>query len=312
MLSLYLILTIKQLLLAYLQSKIKLLRKLHDCRFGNLVTMVWWNHLYLSEGLTTYSQYLGVDAAHPEFRGDEWVILDAVQYSMRYDAGLNTHPLSWNVTTPDEIEGMFSTITYEKGASVFRMMEGFLTRPTLQKGLQRYLTTLSFTAAEQDDLFDVLQQVALEDKRLPEDLTMQKIMHTWADQSGFPLVKMGVVNATHINISQERFRNDGYPELEGSWYVPVAIATEKKPRLENFVPEVWLEAGGESKMIEHNSEEWIMINPNGTGFYRVLYDAKLVQLIQKQLEKDASLITPLSRSQLLDDYFTFYRQSKPS
>ncbi|CAL8126796.1 unnamed protein product [Orchesella dallaii] len=276
--------------------------------FGNLVTLKWWNEVYLNEGLTTYTQYLGMEAVSPDLMGVEFAILDAVQYSMLYDASEYTHPLSSDVSTPDEIDSMFSTISYEKGASVLRMVDGFLTRETLRKGLQAYLKKMSFQGAQQQDLFDSLEEAASADNRLPEGLTMNNIMSSWTLQAGHPLVRVQIANATAVQISQERFRNDGSSDSEGSWYVPVTIVTEDRPSLENNIPQVWLQKDGEAQIIEHDLSKWIMINQNVTGFYRVLYDQPLQLLIQNQLESDASVISPLSRSQLLDDYFVLANQ----
>ncbi|CAL8126794.1 unnamed protein product [Orchesella dallaii] len=271
--------------------------------FGNLVTFKWWNEVYLNEGLSVYTQYRAMEVVSPDLMGVEYAILDAVQNSMLYDASDFTHPLSFDVTTPEEIESMFSTISYEKGASVLRMVEGFLTRETLRKGLQAYLKKMSFQGAQQEDLFDSLEEAALADNRLPVGLAMHDIMNSWTVQSGFPVVRVQIANETAVQISQERFRNNGSDELEGSWYVPITIVTADKPSLENNIPQVWLEKDRGSQMVEHDVSTWIMINQNATGFYRVLYDEPLLLLIQKQLELDESVISPLSRSQLLDDYF---------
>lgn len=236
-------------------------------RFGNLVTMKWWNEVYLNEGISTYAQYLGMEAASPDLMAAEYAILDAFQYSMLYDARSTTHPLSNNVTTPDEIESMFSPISYEKGASVVRMVDGFLTRETLTKGLQSYLKKMAYKGAEQDDLFDSLQEVASADGRLADGLTMHKIMHTWTDQSGFPLVKVDIVNGTNVTFSQQRFKNHEAPDLEGLWYIPISIVREGEPRLENNLPQIWLENDGMAKTISYNTSKWIMINNNATGNY---------------------------------------------
>jgi hypothetical protein len=93
------------------------------------------------------------------------------------------------------------------------------------------------------------------------------------------------------------------------WYVPITIVTEDKPMLINNIPEFWLSPEPIIKSYIHNTSKWIMVNQDATGYYRVLYDEALTFKIVSQLESDATIITPLSRSQLIDNYFTFaYRK----
>lgn len=235
--------------------------------------MNWWGEVFLNEGLSTYAQYLGMEAASPDLMGHEYAILDAVQFSMLYDAGVNTHPLSHNVTTPEEIEEMFSTISYEKGASIVRMMEGFLTRETLRKGLQAYLKSRAFNGADKEDLFKSLQEAAINDNRLPADLTLSEIMHTWTDQSGFPLVTIQVSNDTHVIFQQQRFKNHDADDLEGLWYVPITVITQEQSQLHNNIPTLWLKKEDIQKEFPHNTSQWLMINSNATGFILLLKTA---------------------------------------
>ncbi|ODN01106.1 Aminopeptidase N [Orchesella cincta] len=251
--------------------------------FGNLVTLKWWKEVYLNEGLTTYSQYLGMEAVSPDLMGVEFAILDAFQYSMLYDASEYSHPLSNDVTTPDEIDGMFSTISYEKGASVIRMVDGFLTRETLRKGLQAYLKKMSFQGAQQEDLFESLEEAAVADNRLPAGLNMADIMSSWTLQSGFPLVRVQIANETAITVSQERFLNDGAEDPEGSsWFVPITIVTADNPTLENNIPQVWLEKDVSSKAVAHDVSKWIMINQNATEYVSIEAALNLTRYMEQE------------------------------
>lgn len=107
--------------------------------FGNLVTCKWWSDIWLNEGFATYVSYLGIDAVAPEFRHGEWQINDAMQPALAYDSGPNTHPLQNDAKTPEEIDRYFSSITYDKGSSINRMIEGFLTPTTFHNALINYL-----------------------------------------------------------------------------------------------------------------------------------------------------------------------------
>lgn len=236
--------------------------------------MKWWNDLYLVEGLSSYMQYLGMEAASNDLLGLEFAVLDAFQYSLLADARPQSHPLSWNVTTPEEIDEIFDTISYEKGASIFRMIEGFLTKETFQLGLQIYLNRHAFGAVEQEDLFQSLAEAASQHERLPPSLSVSKILHSWTDQTGFPYVRVKVVDKNTIAVSQDRFRNKGADsevQGKGRWYIPITTVTQGRPNRENSIPDFWLEDDGWEKDIVHNTSQWIMVNHNATGNQIIVY-----------------------------------------
>ncbi|XP_035700559.1 aminopeptidase N [Folsomia candida] len=272
--------------------------------FGNLVTCEWWSEIWLNEGFATYLSYIGVDEVAPEFRHGEWQINDAMQPALAYDAGPSTHPLRNDAITPAEIDRYFSTITYEKGSSINRMIEGFLTKETFQKGLILYLDARKFMSAVQEDLFFYLQQAAVEDRRdltFPPGADVKRILDTWTLQVGHPLVRVSDTMNGAVLISQERYSNlPGSPDL---WYVPITVAKQDSPPLDNHIPSFWLSNNQTNTTYEHETGKWIVLNIDATGFYRVLYDAHFTSLILQQLKLNASKIPALSRSQLLDDYF---------
>jgi aminopeptidase N len=111
--------------------------------FGNVVTCKWWNNVWLNEGFATYLSYLGVNSMHSEFEPLEDFLNDALQLSMPFDADPSfTHPVLNDALTPEQIFAYFDEISYEKAASLIRMMEGFLTPASLKAGLQKYLVKM--------------------------------------------------------------------------------------------------------------------------------------------------------------------------
>ncbi|XP_021948034.1 aminopeptidase Ey [Folsomia candida] len=267
--------------------------------FGNLVTCKWWSEIWLNEGFATYVSYLGVNEVAPEFRHLEWQINDALQPALAFDAGPTTSKLRNDAVTPDEVDNAFGTITYDKGASINRMIEGFLTLGTFQKGLITYLEAMTYLGAEQDDLFTHLQAAADGDG-IVLPATVKEILDSWTLQISHPLVRVSVAGDNEVFITQERYANPG-PAL---WYVPITIVTQDdEPTLENSLPKLWLTDTQAIETYQHNVSKWIMLNQHATGFYRVLYDDVLTPLIRKQLMINHTIISPLSRSQLLDDYF---------
>lgn len=230
--------------------------------FGNLVTCKWWDELWLNEGFATYVSYLGVDAVRPEYRHKEWIINDAIQYSMRVDVSARSHPIVNDAVTPDEVDSYFTGITYEKGGSVNRMTEKFLSEPTYRKGLQYYLRNLSYTGVTGDDLFHYLNVAAAEDNRLPVGVTVKDVLDTWTLQKSHPLVRVSAGGSNLVYISQERYAD---PDNVDLWWVPVTVVTQDAPTLENWVPKLWLEGNVSIKSVEHDTTKWIMINQDATG-----------------------------------------------
>lgn len=110
--------------------------------FGNLVTMDWWTDLWLNEGFASYVEYLGVEAVEPEMKLLDQFVTNDLQTVMQMDALDSSHPVSVEVEHPHEIADIFDGISYQKGATIIRMMEHFLTARSFRMGLTNYLSGL--------------------------------------------------------------------------------------------------------------------------------------------------------------------------
>lgn len=216
----------------------------------------------MNEGFATYVSFLGVDAVRPEFRHREFILNDAFQYSMKVDVSARSHPIVNDAVTPDQVDSYFTGITYEKGASVNRMTENFLTEPTYRRGLQYYLSNKTYQAVTGDDLFHYLNVAAQEDNRLPEGVTVKRILDSWTLQKSHPLVRVSVRDRDSVYISQERYAD---PDSVALWWVPVTVVTQDAPVLENWIPKIWLEADVPIKIMNHDIMKWIMVNADATG-----------------------------------------------
>jgi aminopeptidase N len=184
-----------------------------------------------------------------------------------------------------------------------------------------------YKGAESEDLWRNLQQAAEEDNRLPNGITIKTIMDTWTLQSGHPIVRVAAAGPRTVyisqviclfiqfinlskkildfllekNVFQERY---GDSPDQGLWYVPITVVSADRPTRENWIPDLWLEESDLLKSYSVDTSKWLMINQDAYGYYRVLYDEPLTKLILEQLELDPKVISPLSRSQLVDDYLT--------
>jgi len=272
--------------------------------FGNLVTPSWWSDLWLNEGFASYVQYLGVEAVQPQLNYLDQFVLDEVHKTLRLDALESSHPISIQVKHPDEINEIFDTISYSKGASVIRMMDHFLTSNTFKKGLTNYLRALKFDSAEQDDLWMYLTEQGHRDRTLMADLTVKQVMDTWTLQTGFPLltVKRNYESGT-AKISQERLLLSKSTKSESRWWVPLTYTTPGLGNFNDTYNKDWLSDKQWSKQLDDMPDRNtpVIFNVQQTGFYRVNYDKKNWELIAETLNKDHTSIHVINRAQILDD-----------
>ncbi|HTN71323.1 MAG TPA: M1 family metallopeptidase, partial [Methylomirabilota bacterium] len=164
--------------------------------FGDLVTMKWWNGLWLNEAFATFMEMLAVDAWKPEWRRwDSFTISRAA--AMQVDGLKSTRPIEFPVEKPEEAAGMFDVLTYEKGASVLRMLEQYLGADAFRDGIRLYLRRHEYANAETTDLWDALEESTREPVRA--------LMDSWIFQAGYPIISVER-NGKELVLSQRIFR----------------------------------------------------------------------------------------------------------
>uniref|UniRef100_A0A3B3HSW9 Aminopeptidase n=1 Tax=Oryzias latipes TaxID=8090 RepID=A0A3B3HSW9_ORYLA len=236
--------------------------------FGNLVTLRWWNDLWLNEGFASYISSLGSDHAEPTWNLTEVIeILEA----MVEDAFFVSHPLSVKeaeVRTPQEILSLFDGITYSKGAAVIRMMSNFVTEAVLTKGLQTYLKEFQYKNTVPKDLWKHLQ-MAVDEAGISLPRPVEEIMNRWVLQMGFPLI---TINTQTGNVTQKHFLSnpkhvvDRTSEFNYTWFVPITWMKNGKEE-----QKYWLLSKEDMAL---GPSDWLVANINLTGFFRVNYDAE--------------------------------------
>ncbi|KAF2986765.1 hypothetical protein EK904_004726 [Melospiza melodia maxima] len=272
--------------------------------FGNLVTMNWWNDLWLNEGLASYFEYLGATFVEPKLSLDKIFYAHVVKPVLREDSEI-ARSLS---ESEDKIKGSFSlmslfdNITYSKGASITWMLSGFLTEKLFIRALTSYLKEFSFSNANQDDLWTHIQMVvdAQDEVQLPAPV--KQIMDSWTCQNGFPVLTLNLTSGT---IRQEQFFNKNNRKSTDSynntWIIPISWM-----RSGSSQPLTWLDKS--SKMfpemqVSESDYDWILLNVNLSGYYRVNYDQLNLKRLARLLENDPKAIPAVSRFQLIDDVF---------
>lgn len=254
--------------------------------FGDLVTMKWWNGLWLNEAFATFMEMLAVDAWKPEWRRwDSFTVSRAA--AMQVDGLKSTRPIEFPVEKPEEAAGMFDVLTYEKGASVLRMLEQYLGAERFRDGIRLYLQRHKYANAETTDLWDAL-----------EDSTKQPVralMDTWIFQAGHPLITVNKI-PNGIVLSQQIFRYlMDSATLERKWHVPifVRVNTQNGP-----VESTLLLTDRETRMELPDGTESVVVNAGGHGYYRVRYDHDLMTALKEKLQ---SQLSPVERFSLVND-----------
>ncbi|XP_075413562.1 aminopeptidase N [Tenrec ecaudatus] len=274
--------------------------------FGNLVTVAWWNDLWLNEGFASYVEYLGADFAEPTWNIKDLMVLNDVYRVMAVDALASSHPLSSpanEVNTPAQISEMFDSISYSKGASVLRMLSNFLTEDVFKKGLSTYLHKFAYSNTNYLDLWEHLQMAVNEDSTLKLPASVRTIMDRWTLQMGFPVI---TVDTSSGKISQKHFLLDPESnvtrpsEFNYLWIAPISSI---KSQVEQNI--YWLNGTKEAQNNEFKTatDEWLLLNINVTGYYQVNYDEKNWKMIQNQLQTNPLVIPVINRAQVINDAF---------
>lgn len=273
--------------------------------FGNLVTMQWWDDLWLNEGFATYVEYLGVEKVEPDWGMKEMFVINELQNVMELDALRSSHPVSVPVSDPREINQNFDRISYGKGAAIIRMMNYFLTENVFQKGLQNYLSDMKFSNAKQDDLWQYLTNA----QESSAKINVKEVMDLWTLQTGFPVV---VVNRSYrdrsATLTQKRFLIDGDDDNSTSvWKIPVTYTGCSATNWTDTETKVWLNHSSGFIAQLPESSKWFMVNVQQVGYYKVNYDDRNWELIIDQLKENHTKIHVINRAQVMDDIFDLAR-----
>uniref|UniRef100_A0A5F8AG53 Aminopeptidase n=1 Tax=Macaca mulatta TaxID=9544 RepID=A0A5F8AG53_MACMU len=268
--------------------------------FGNIVTMDWWEDLWLNEGFASFFEFLGVNHAETDWQMRDQMLLEDVLPVQEDDSLMSSHPIVVTVTTPDEITSVFDGISYSKGASILRMLEDWIKPENFQKGCQMYLEKYQFKNAKTSDFWAALEEAS----RLP----VKEVMDTWTRQMGYPVLN---VNGGK-NITQKRFlldsrANPSQPpsDLGYTWNIPVKWTED------NITSSVLFNRS-EKEGITLNSSNpsgnaLLKINPDHIGFYRVNYEVATWDSIAAELSLNHKTFSSADRASLIDDAFALAR-----
>ena len=257
--------------------------------FGNLVTMAWWDALWLNESFASWMGDKAVDHLFPEW--DTWTsfVSQDTTRALSLDGLKNSHPIHQEVKNPAEIGQLFDAISYSKGGSVLRMLEDFLGSESFREGLHDYLVKHSYDNADTGDLWDALGAASGE--------PVSEMMETWLHQTGYPYldaeIERGETGIT-VSVDQRRFVYDSIIDDSGEddtlWHVPLRARSGQSDEAASTLQR----ARSASLSVGGGTNDWVKINPEQTGFFRVKYRSNDLALLRPAIESlDLSAIDRL-------------------
>ncbi|HEV2110889.1 MAG TPA: M1 family metallopeptidase [Gammaproteobacteria bacterium] len=250
--------------------------------FGDLVTMAWWDDLWLNEGYASWMEIKAPDHFHPEW--ELWLDSQAAkEAAMRVDARMGTHPIVTPIRDVLQADQAFDTITYEKGESVIRMLEQYVGPDAFRDGVRAYMKDHAYGNTVTDDLWSELDKGS----KLP----VTQVAHDFTLQAGIPLIR-ATTTAGGMHLAQDRFAVDDSGKAGGSWHVPVTVAT-----IGGTVLWQGLVSADKPVDVPVPANSVAVVNAGQASYFRTLYDAAGLQ----KVAADFQVLKPADQLGLLND-----------
>lgn len=230
--------------------------------FGNLVTMQWWDELWLNEGFATWVGYAAVDYLFPDWDIFSGFVSTSLQNALGLDGLRNSHPIKVPVVDALDIDQLFDAISYLKGASTIRMLSSYLHQDVFLKGVAKYLKNHKYGNATSDDLWSAISDVS--------GKNVGAMMESWITKIGFPVIKVTAHDKKWV-LEQSRFLNGGGvtpEEDETVWWVPLDASSDVLVELDSLATK--------SRTIDDVPTGLFKLNKETEGVFRVSYDPTIL------------------------------------
>jgi puromycin-sensitive aminopeptidase len=255
--------------------------------FGDLVTMRWWNGIWLNEAFATFMEVAACDDYRPDWK--RWVDFSLERTAaFEVDSLAATRSVEFEVRSPEDADGMFDILTYEKGGALLRMLQQYLGEEPFRDGIRHYLRTHSYANTETGDLWDALEQVT--------GAPARRLMDSWIWQPGFPLVSASL-DGDELVLHQQRFSYDEETAGMGQerWLVPVHI---REIGAAGSTATSVLLTDERTVVRLSDPDAAIVVNAGGHGFMRVAYDDTLRHRLSGRVLAELDIV---ERYSLVDD-----------
>ena len=264
--------------------------------FGDLVTMGWWNDLWLNEAFATWVSYKVVDAWKPSWK--VWDEFDQGKRSpLSIDALPGTRAVRSDATTPAEIQAMFDPMSYQKGGALLRMIEAYVGEPAFRAGIQAYMKKYAYKNAQASDLARELERAS--------GKPVKKMMDGWLSQGGVPVVSFSASGAGNRTIAVSQSRFSAFNLESGTrWSIPLVVRYRLKGETKDRTHSVLLDERSSSFVLPGKGEvSWLYPNAGELGYYRFELSAPL---LSAALARRSSL-SPAERAGLLNNLWAKVR-----
>ncbi|KAI9175228.1 hypothetical protein H9P43_006589 [Blastocladiella emersonii ATCC 22665] len=267
--------------------------------FGNLVTMSWWDELWLNEGFATWVGWLATDSLFPEWNVWTNFVGDDMTRALSLDGLRSSHPIHVAVRSSSQVSQIFDAISYSKGASVIRMLSSWLTQDTFLAGIRKYIQRHKYGNATTNDLWAALSEAA--------GVDVAQFMQLWTTKIGYPVLKVERTAADKVTVSQSRFLSSGNVQADEDtveWWCPLGLYTGD---------EAATQRSAQSTMLKSRSGEFTIpatpafykLNRHQANFFRTQYAPadleKLGEVIANQGDK--ATLNTADRVGLVGDTF---------
>ncbi|XP_040842008.1 endoplasmic reticulum aminopeptidase 1 isoform X2 [Ochotona curzoniae] len=286
--------------------------------FGNLVTMEWWNDLWLNEGFAKFMEFVSVSVTHPELKVEDYFFGKCFD-AMEVDALNSSHPVSTPVENPAQIQEMFDDVSYEKGACILNMLRDYLGADAFKSGIVQYLHKYSYQNTKNEDLWNSIAGICPQDgtqkmegfcsrsQHSPpstshwsqEGLDVKAMMNTWTLQKGFPLITV-TVRGRNVHVEQEHYMkgSDGASKTGYLWHVPLTFVTSKSDGVQRFLLKTKTDV-----LILPEAVEWIKFNVGMNGYYIVHYEDDGWDSLTGLLKGAHTTVSSNDRASLINNAF---------
>ena len=262
--------------------------------FGDLVTMQWWDDIWLNEGFATWMERRPLDEWKPEWDAKLDEVRDT-QGAMNLDTLRATRPIHTRVETPDEIGQVFDAIAYQKTAAVIRMIEGYVGAAAYRDSINAYVKKFAYGNATGPGFWSTVASVT----KKPVDA----ILSGYINQSSMPLVDVGVScsgNATQLALAQKPISRD--VPASTTWQIPVCY---KRPRNGTVDSACSVLAAQKTTIRLEGCSPWVFANVEARGYYRTSYGANGLRALGDAVRSDH--LTQVEQTSLLEDVWTLVR-----
>jgi aminopeptidase N len=253
--------------------------------FGDLVTMAWWDDLWLNEGFASWMATKATTALHPEWE-PELGTVEGRESAINLDSVASTHPIVQHITTVDQMSQAFDAITYRKGEAVLTMLEDYVGEDAWRRGVQDYIRTHKLGNTQTDDLWQAVERAA--------NKPVAAIAHDFTLQPGVPLIRVESATCrggkTALSLRQAEFSRDRQDQAARAWRVPVIASAQNGSEVRGLV------AGGGGTLSVPGCGP-LVVNSGQTGYYRTLYTPALLD----KLTANFARLKPIDQIGLLAD-----------